>query len=100
MVVVDRNWRFSHDDLRGELDLVAWDGPTLVIIEVKARRGTAAGGPLVAVTPRKLVQLRRLAGAWLAAHPVRAADVRLDVVGVTWPLRGGDPTVDHVVGVG
>jgi putative endonuclease len=98
MRVVARNWRCAQGDLRGELDLVAWDGPTLVFCEVKARRGWAAGGPLVAVTARKQQQIRRLAAAFLAGTGLRAREVRFDVVGVCWTDGGGRPQVSHVAG--
>lgn len=96
MRLVARNWRCAREQLRGELDLVAWDGPTLVFCEVKARRGWAAGGPLVAVTARKQQQIRRLASAFLAATGMRSHEVRFDVVGVCWSDGGGAPEVVHV----
>jgi len=96
MVIVERNWRCAAGDVRGEVDVVARDGEVLVFCEVKARRGSAAGGPLVAVTHAKQSQLRRLAGAYLAAEPQGGRAVRFDVVGVMWPDGGGGATVDHV----
>ena len=45
--VVARNWR--AEDGSGELDLVAWDGPTLVVMEVKTRASTDFGLPEEAV---------------------------------------------------
>jgi putative endonuclease len=98
MRVVARNWRCAVGDLRGEIDLVAWDGPVLVVCEVKARRGLEAGGPLAAVTRRKQQQLRRLAGVFLAQHRLRAAEVRFDVVGVCWPPDRLRPEISHVRG--
>ena len=101
--IVARNWRSDSSELRGELDIVAWDGDTLVFCEVKARRGEDAGGPLAAVTPAKVVQLRRLAGAFLAERSRNAgpagtgqAPVRIDVVGVCWPSTGGRAGIDHI----
>ena len=98
--ILDRNWRCSA----GELDIVAWeplapDSGTLVFVEVKTRRGLSYGLPQEAVDPRKLARLRVLAGAWLASHEVRAAAVRIDVVGVLVP-RCGLPVVEHLRGVG
>jgi putative endonuclease len=81
--VVDRNW---HDGPRGELDLVAERGETVVFAEVKARSGDAYGTGAEAVTPLKQARLRRLGAAWLAAHPRPAGGrvtVRFDVVVVT-----------------
>ena len=101
--IIARNWRPDSADLRGELDIVAWDGDTLVFCEVKARRGHDAGGPLAAITAAKVAQLRRLAGAFLAARSGDAsrpamghAPVRIDVVGVCWPSTGGRAVIDHI----
>lgn len=76
--VIDRNWRCRN----GEIDLVAWDGPALVVVEVKTRTGSGTGHPAEAVTPVKLARLRRLAGHWLSAHDLRASEVRVDVLAV------------------
>jgi putative endonuclease len=91
MVVLDRNWRCDA----GELDIVARDGDTLVVCEVKTRSGTAYGSPLEAVTDDKAARLRRLAARWLSEHRVRPAGVRIDLVGVLRPGRG--PAVVHHV---
>lgn len=96
MVIVERNWRCSAGEVRGEVDVVARDGEVLVFCEVKTRRGSAAGGPLVAVTRSKQGQLRRLAAVYLAGEPHGGRPVRFDVVGVLWPEGGGGATVEHV----
>ncbi|HVQ88428.1 MAG TPA: YraN family protein [Actinomycetes bacterium] len=91
-VVLDRNWRCEV----GEIDIVARDGDTLVVCEVKTRRGTGFGSPLEAITPSKAARLRRLAACWLRAHDVRPRTIRIDVVGV---LGGqGTPAVEHIRG--
>ncbi len=95
MVLLDHNWRC---DL-GELDLVLRHGRTLVVCEVKTRSSHAYGSPLEAVTEQKAQRLRRLAGRWVAAHGLRPADIRIDLVGVLVP-RQGTVEVDHVQGVG
>ena len=90
--LLDRNWRCRE----GEIDLVALDGRTLVIVEVKTRRGTGFGDPLEAVTDDKLTRLCVLAGAWRRAHrQVRAAGTRIDLVGIVVPVRG-EPRIDHL----
>jgi putative endonuclease len=94
--VLDRNWR---DGTSGELDLVALDGDELVAVEVKTRRTRTYGHPAEAVTAAKLARLRRLTAAWLAAHDVHPASVRIDVLALT---LGPGPTVrlEHLVAVG
>jgi putative endonuclease len=98
MQVLARNWRC---DL-GEIDVVARDCSTIVVCEVKTRRGLDYGTPLEAVTARKMVRLRRLADRWVAEsvadscdHP---PDVRIDVVSVLL-RRQGAAMVEHLRGV-
>jgi putative endonuclease len=91
MTVLDANWRCPL----GEIDLVVRDGDDLVVVEVKTRTSTAFGHPAEAVTAEKLGRLRRLAGAWVAAHEVRAAGLRIDVVAVL-RRRGRPVLVEHL----
>jgi putative endonuclease len=79
--VVARNWRCRD----GELDLVVRRGRTLVFCEVKARTSTAFGAPVEAVTRSKRTRIRHLAARFLDESPVRAGEIRFDVVSV---LRG------------
>jgi putative endonuclease len=76
--VVARNWRCRI----GELDLVVARGSTLVICEVKTRRGTRFGGGFEAVDARKRQKLRALAEAFCLQHPGGAASIRFDVASV------------------
>lgn len=46
MQILDRNWRCSD----GEIDVVAREGRTLVVVEVKTRSGRTHGTALEAVT--------------------------------------------------
>jgi putative endonuclease len=78
--VLDRNWRFGR---AGELDLVVAAPGVVVFCEVKSRSSAAFGEPFEAVTVAKQLRIRRLAAAWLAAHPAAGArDVRFDVASV------------------
>lgn len=87
--VIDRNWRCPI----GEIDLVARHGSTTVVVEVKTRSGRGFGHPLDAITPVKLARLRRLAGAWAAAHgPVER--LRIDAIAVV--ADGDGVSVEHV----
>ncbi|TPW75436.1 YraN family protein [Schumannella soli] len=92
--VVDRNWRCPI----GEIDLIARDGDDVVFVEVKTRRGVGYGHPLEAITPVKLARLRRLAGAWCAAHPEVRGSVRIDAIGIV-AARDAAPVVEHLQGV-
>lgn len=95
--ILARNWRTSIGDVRGEVDIVAAHGRTLVFAEVKSRRRTVCDDAFAAVTWSKQRQLRRLAGVYLA-HQEGWVDVRFDVLSVTWPTAGGAAVIDHIVG--
>ncbi|MFZ1361507.1 MAG: YraN family protein [Candidatus Nanopelagicales bacterium] len=99
--IEQRNWRCEQ----GEVDIVAVDHGELVICEVKTRRNTRYGHPIEAVTPRKLVRLRKLAGLWLKANSCDGRErekftgVRIDVVGVLVE-PGVRPQLTHLKAVG
>ena len=95
LCILDRQWRCRQ----GEIDIVAREGETLVVCEVKTRSTEQFGSPLAAVTPVKVRRLRRLAAAWLEAHEGHAALVRLDVVGIL-AAHGSRPLIEHLRGVG
>ena len=95
LAILDRNWRCSQ----GEIDIVAADGPALVVCEVKTRSGVRLGTPLEAVTRQKAWRQRRLAVLWLHDHNVLYDEIRIDVVGVL-RLASGEFKIEHVRGVG
>jgi putative endonuclease len=76
MTVVERNWRCPT----GEIDIVALEGETLVLCEVKTRRSTKKGTPEDAVTPAKQRRYARLAGAYVQHAGVAETFVRFDVI--------------------
>ncbi len=94
MNVIERNWRCDA----GEIDIVASDGNTLVVCEVKTRSSEAFGSPFEAITQRKLRRLRQLATKWLEVHQIYAPLVRIDVIGI---VQGsiGSPNIKHLRGV-
>src|SRR3954454_2782509 len=56
----------NHRTRYGELDLVVFDGSTLVFVEVKTRRASASGrAPWEALGQAKQRQVRRMASAFL-----------------------------------
>jgi putative endonuclease len=83
--------RWTSPKLRGDLDLVGWDGETLVIFEVKTRTMRDFAPADTAVDRGKRRQLRLMAQAWLKQLPKEHRDrvpVRFDIVAV-YLLRGG-----------
>lgn len=97
LVVVARNWRVRHDDLVGELDLVA-RGPdgTLVVVEVKTRRDAGRfGGAIEAAGAVKQRRVRRLTHAFVLDCGWRPAAVRIDLVAID--VDGRRARLAHVV---
>lgn len=93
MRIVARNWRCDA----GEIDIVAIEGSTLVICEVKTRSSNRFGTPMEALTPAKVERIYRLASIFRRQHRVGAERVRYDVVSVMAP-RGYRPVVEHLRG--
>jgi len=82
-VVVARRW--STPKLRGDVDLIAWDGDWLCFIEVKTRTGRDIVPAEFAVDPAKQERLRQLARVYRKSFPEemrRTMLVRFDVVSV------------------
>lgn len=92
-----RNWRSPDLRVRGELDLVLREGPTLVFCEVKTRTSAAYGLPAEAISPAKRRKLRRLAMVWLRVNRGPFTEVRFDVIAVLAP-RCGAASLEHLKG--
>ncbi|WP_406318043.1 YraN family protein [Streptosporangium sp. NBC_01639] len=93
MQILDRNWRCPD----GEIDVVAREGRSLVVVEVKTRSGRTHGTAFEAVTEVKLARLRRLSGKWLAAQCERFDSIRVDVIALE--RFAGDIAIRHERGV-
>lgn len=78
----------------GELDLVAWEGPVLVFVEVKGRGVSQAGTPEEAVDRRKRQRLVGAAQAYLAGLDGPEPPCRFDVVAVDF--AGGRASLRHL----
>lgn len=92
--VVARRWHAAR--CRGDLDLVAWDGDTLVIVEVKTRTARDFAPAEASVDRDKQRTLRRLALAYRHRIPEPWRDhtlVRFDIVSV-YDLPSG-PEFEH-----
>jgi putative endonuclease len=90
--ILETRFRF----LRGEIDIVAKDGSTLVFVEVKMRTGRGFGRPEEAVTPGKQRQIRKVAEGYLLLRKPGDVACRFDVIAI----RPGQETgyiVEHIV---
>lgn len=74
--IIERNKRYSI----GEIDILARDGQTLVIVEVKAGRTGKFGHAFLRVGPQKQTKLRTLARRLSQDFPTSA--LRIDLVNV------------------
>ncbi|WP_263367910.1 YraN family protein [Edaphobacter bradus] len=89
--VVAQRWRTPK--LRGDVDLIAWDGEWLCFIEVKARSSRVVAPAEAAVDEEKQRMLRRMARAYLRGLPEavrREVAVRFDVVSVYFEPGGNE----------
>lgn len=77
----------------GEIDLLAQDGDTIVLVEVKAKTGMLFGRPVEMVDSRKQHKLWQLAQAISLRYPGKS--IRIDVVAVDW--SADPPRVEHIV---
>jgi putative endonuclease len=66
----------------GELDVIAEEADLLCFVEVKWRRGSAAGHPAEAVTPEKQRRIARAAEWYLTRHRLHGSACRFDVVAI------------------
>jgi putative endonuclease len=81
--VVARRWKNAK--LRGDVDLIGWEGQWLCFVEVKTRTQRDTVPAEVAVDADKQEMLRKMARAYLRAFPEslrRDIPVRFDVVSV------------------
>jgi putative endonuclease len=103
--LLERNARTRY----GEIDVIAFNGQTLVFAEVKCRRLTGSPRkrsgpeeqPLAGLRRRQRARLRRLATAWLYddTHVRPAAHtIRFDAIGVTVDAKDALVRLDHVEG--
>lgn len=90
IVIVDRNYRMASG--AGEVDLIGWQGDTLVFVEVKSRRTDEFGAPDRAIGAAKQSSLLRAAREYARHAEVPWQNVRFDVVNVVF---GTPPVVTH-----
>ncbi|MFZ2960863.1 MAG: YraN family protein [Candidatus Ozemobacteraceae bacterium] len=82
--LIERNYRTRA----GEIDIIAFDGETLVFVEVRARTSSRQGNPFETVTRSKQEKLIKMARWFLAARGIGSGvPCRFDVIGL---LPGAD----------
>jgi putative endonuclease len=78
--IVARNYRLPAGD--AEADIIAREGNSLVIVEVKTRATADYGPPDRAIDPEKRRHLLRVAREYSRKTNTPAEDIRVDVAGV------------------
>ena len=92
--IKERNYRTP----RGEIDIIAEHGKTLVFIEVKARSSDEHGRPLDSVTSPKERTIAAVAGSYISTREKRERLTRYDVVEVHLTPEGRVLKVEVVEG--
>lgn len=80
--------------LRGDIDIVALDGRTVVFVEVRSRSDTEHGHPAETVGNKKQRRIAELAAAYIRRHKLEDQSVRIDVIAVTFPANA-PPVIEH-----
>jgi len=89
--LLERNRKAGGEE--ADLVMLAPDGATLVIVEVKTRRRDQPP-PEANITPAKQRHLSRVASRLSRSPRYRDRPVRIDVITIVWP-EGGAPDVTH-----
>jgi putative endonuclease len=80
---------------RGEIDIIAWDGATLVFIEVKTKGQMVFGPPQAMVDNRKQQKIVYAAMTYVQQQAIQGVALRFDVIAVTLG-QNGTPEVAHL----
>lgn len=73
--IVARNYRFGHK----EVDIIAWDGDELVIVEVRTRASPIFEHPRDTITPGKIKALAEVAEDFILRHDLDC-ETRFDLI--------------------
>ena len=90
---VESNWHCAA----GEIDLVMRDGPELVFVEVKLRRGEGSGRAEEGISASKSRRLLATGSWYLSAHPEIGDPIwRIDLLAITLDRSGRVERVTHI----
>lgn len=87
--ILEQNWHYGRE----EIDLIAMDGDTLVIVEVKTRTTSWFGEPEFAVTRSKQKALIRAAEGYIIRNNLDL-DTRFDVVSIV--ISPQEKKIEHI----
>ena len=88
--IIERDWKSGHHDL----DIVAIEDHTLVIVEVKTRRSRLFGAPEEAIDYKKRMSLQSAINHYVKSHRL-GSSVRFDIISIVGTI-GSKPEIDHI----
>jgi putative endonuclease len=87
--IIRRNYRYG----RTEIDIIAWKGPILIFIEVKARSYDTLGKPETFVNGKKRSMIARGAAAFM--EQIRHdGELRFDIISIL-KFKNGKTSLKH-----
>lgn len=97
--ILERNW----EGKTGEIDLIAEDDGTVVVVEVKTRATGTFGTPIEAVDKHKQEHIIRVTQEYLQKSKKKDVAIRFDIVSVrikagTLFQRMKGPEIEHLEG--
>ncbi len=87
--ILERNWRIGHY----ELDLVAQEGDSIVVAEVKTRTSLYGGDPEISVNRMKQKTLIKAANAYVVRYGINLP-VRFDIISIL--IKGEQHFIHHI----
>jgi len=87
--IIERNYLIRG----GEIDIVALDGETTVIVEVKLRAGEDFGSAIESITTSKLRSLVRTCKFYALEKHIRGL-LRIDLIAIDF--INGRPKIEHI----
>ena len=94
MRIIEANYRVPQ----GEIDLIAREGDTLVIVEVRTRTSKTFMSPFSSVNDHKQAQVARVARHYRLEHKLAEVYYRFDVVEVIATPEGKVTEITHYPG--
>lgn len=90
--IIERNYLIRG----GEIDIVARDKDTTVIVEVKLRSGDDYGTALESITPSKLRFLVRTCKFYAMEKDIKGG-MRIDLIAIDF--KNGRPELNHIMNI-
>ncbi|WP_282134756.1 YraN family protein [Seonamhaeicola maritimus] len=87
--IVERNYRFD----KAEVDIIAKNGDTLAIIEVKTRSSTDFGNPQDFVKPKQIKNLVKAVDEYVTVNGLDV-EVRFDIIAIV--KEGNQFNIEHL----